>query len=116
MDTRGEGGYLLLPYSNTRKGPYRVNANPPQGAINGWVLDLLGTTPERNTDKRERRASARATASAVEFSGATNGLHPYAAAAFTNRIGEFRALAGSGNGRTDLLTRLLHFVASWVGT
>ena len=101
LDVRAEGGYVLLPWSNSRKGPYRLDRELPQAPAPEWLLDLLSTpTAPKAPHTREQRRDAVA---AVDFTGAA-GVHPYAAAALTQRVADFRALVGEGNGRTYALT------------
>jgi len=109
IDTRGEGGQCVLPGSVSGKGPYELIADRPLLPMPDAVLDHIEAaerkakgTPKQTT--RERRAAATAITSAADFSAAGDGLHPYAAKAFADRIMEFRALVGAGNGRTYLLT------------
>jgi len=109
IDTRGEGGQCVLPGSASGKGPYELIADRPLLAAPDALLDHIETaerkakgTPKQTA--RERRAAATAITSAVDFSAAGDGLHPYVAKAFADRIMEFRALVGAGNGRTYLLT------------
>jgi hypothetical protein len=102
LDTRGEGGYILLPGSCSRKGPYKAEGTKPQADVNDWVLDLLETpkrteiSPER---KRELAANPR-----FDPSNAPGGVHPYVAAMLVNVVEEFRSLTSTGSGRTSMLT------------
>ena len=100
LDTRGDGGYIVLPGSNSRKGAYRVDRAISRGPVPEWVLAKLSavTVADRFTREQCRDAVA-----AVDFTG-SDGVHPYAAAALTQRVADFRALVGEGNGRTYALT------------
>lgn len=119
IDTRGEGGQCVLPGSVSGKGPYELIADRPLLAVPDALLDRIETAERKVKDtpkpnNQELRAAAALIASAVDFSGATEGLHPYVGVAFNARIAEFQALTGSGNGRTDLLggARYLNGIAS----
>lgn len=99
LDTRGEGGYVVLPGSVSRKGLYEVTEDRPQGKVNDWLLDKLGT--------RERPASVHSEHVVTVLTAAPRlGLatvHPYAAACFQNRVADFRSLNSTGMGRSNQL-------------
>ena len=101
LDTRGEGGYIVLPGAVSRKGRYKAGPAAAQADPPDWMLDLLETVTRHEISPERRRELA----ANPRFDPATapGGVHPYAAAAFTYRVAEFRALVGTGNGRTDLL-------------
>ena len=100
LDTRGDGGYIVLPGSNSRKGAYRVDRAIFRGPVPEWVLAKLSAVTVADQPTRGQRRDAVA---AVDFSGAPDGVHPYAARAFTERVAEFRSLVGSDNGRNAKL-------------
>jgi hypothetical protein len=104
LDTRGEGGYVVLPGSNSRKGAYQVGLDRPRGQVNGWLLDLLGTRPAPVADNTAHSVTV-LTAMAPGNGGTAGlpGVHRYAASCFLSRVADFRSITTEGNGRSRLL-------------
>ncbi|MER5671939.1 bifunctional DNA primase/polymerase [Pseudonocardia alni] len=113
LDIRADGGLIVLPGSRTPKGVYRELRAPEQMPPPGWLLGLLAPNPPAATPRPSVTVSTSPTAT-VLFGWSGRGVHPYVSTVLDRKIGEFAALVGIGNGRSDRLYKISFHLSGYV--